>query len=70
MWLIRSVYIEIINYSGSVLVNLNNTVQTKQHATAKTTLKLKYKQEILGNIYVVEGFLAENVQHQQILLIQ
>ena len=65
----RSVYIKIINYIGSILANLNNTVQTKQHAT-KTTLIFKYKQDIIGTTFVVEGFLAENVQNFQVLLIQ
>ena len=32
----RSVYNKIINYSGSILANLNSTMQTKQHATKKT----------------------------------
>ena len=50
-------------------------MQTKQHETKKKTptLIFKYKQEkqdILGTIFVVEGFLAENVQNLQFLLIQ
>ena len=32
---VRSVYINIINYSGSILANLNNTMQTIEHATKK-----------------------------------
>ena len=31
----RSVYIKIINYSGSILVNVNSTMKTKQHAMKK-----------------------------------
>ena len=34
---VRSIYIKNINHSGSVLANLNNTMQTKQHATKKHT---------------------------------
>ena len=33
--LVRSVYIKIINYSGSILTNLNNTMQTTHHAMKK-----------------------------------
>ena len=32
----RSVYIKIINYSDSISANLNNTIQTKQHAMKKS----------------------------------
>ena len=33
---VRSVYIKIINYSVNLyIVNLNNTMQTKQHAMKK-----------------------------------
>ena len=38
----RSIYIKNINYSGSILANLNNTMQTKQHATKKKA-KLVFK---------------------------
>ena len=31
----RSVYIKIINYSDSISANLNNTIQTKEHAMKK-----------------------------------
>ena len=31
----RAVYIKNINYSGSLLANLNSKMQTKQHATEK-----------------------------------
>ena len=31
----RSVYIKIINYSDSISANVNNTIQTKQHAMKK-----------------------------------
>ena len=34
----KSVYIKIINYSDSISANLNNTVQTKQHAMKKALL--------------------------------
>ena len=37
----RSVYIKIINYSDSISANLNNTMQTKQHAMKKTALLFK-----------------------------
>ena len=33
-------------------------------------LKFKYKQDILGLYFVVEGFLADNVQNLQFSLIQ
>ena len=66
----RSVCIKIINYSGSVFANLNNTMQTKQHATRKHTIIFKQKQDLQGTIFVVEGSLAENVQNLQFLLIQ
>ena len=36
----------------------------------KKTLVFKYKQDILGTIFVVEGFLAENVQSLQFISIQ
>ena len=39
----RSVYIKTVNYSRSILANLNNTMQTKQHATKKkkTTIQIE-----------------------------
>ena len=40
-----------INYSGSLLKNLNNTMQTKQNATKKNPLIFKYKQDILGTTF-------------------
>ena len=33
--LVRWVYIKIINYSGNILANLNNTMQIKQHIVKK-----------------------------------
>ena len=33
----RSDYIKIINHGGSTLANLNDTMQTKQHAMKKRT---------------------------------
>ena len=47
------------------LYNANKTA-----CNEKTTPNFKYKQEILGTIFVVEGFSAENVQNLQFLLIQ
>lgn len=41
---VRSVYINIINYSGSILEILNNTMQIKQHAKKKNTLVFKKQQ--------------------------
>ena len=66
---VRSVYIKIINYSGiiHVLANLNNTLQTKQHATKKTTLIFSYKQDILGSIFCGGRIFVQNLQF---LLIQ
>ena len=34
---VRSLYIKIINYRDSISANLNNTMQTKQHAMKKRT---------------------------------
>ena len=63
---VRSIYIKIINYSGSIFVNLNNTIQTKQHAT-----KCNKNNTNMALFFVVEGFLSENVQNLlQFLLIQ
>ena len=45
-------------------------MQTKQHATRKHTIIFKQKQDLLGTIFEVEGYLAENVQNLQFLLIQ
>ena len=46
-----------------MLPNLINTMQTQQHVTEKSTLIMKYKQDIIGTVFVVEGFFAENVQN-------
>ena len=59
---VRSVYIRIINYSCSISANLISTMESKQHGTKNL--------DILGTIFVMEGFLAENVQNLQFLLIQ
>ena len=48
---VRSVYIKILNCSGRILANLNNTMRTKQHTKKNTTFIFKYKQDILGNIF-------------------
>ena len=69
--MVRSVYIKIINYSGgSILANLNNTMQSKQHATKKTYSYLNIHKIYQGLCFVVQGFLAENVQNIQFLFIQ
>ena len=47
----RSVYIKIINYRDRISANLNNTIQTKQHAMKKPTLLFKQKQELQGTIF-------------------
>ena len=47
---------QIFNYSDSISANLNNTFQTKQHAMQKTALLFKYKQNLQGTIFMVEGF--------------
>ena len=61
----RSVYINFINYSGSILANLNNTMQTKQHATK---IPHSYSNKIYQELFfVVEGFLARNVKNLQFL---
>ena len=67
---VRSVYVKIIKYSGSILASLNSTLQTKQHSMKKPKRIFKYKQDILGTIFLVEGFLTENVKNLQFLLIQ
>ena len=52
----RLVYIKNINYSDSMSANLNNTIQTKQHAMKKPHSYSKKKQDVQGTILVVEGF--------------
>ena len=61
---VRSVYIKIINYSGiiHVLANLNNTLQTKQHATKKITLIFSYKQDMLGSIFCGGRIFVQTLQ--------
>ena len=59
---VRSVYIKIIVYAGSILANLNNTMQTKQHAMKKPQSYSIYNFE-------VEGSLVENVQNLHFLMI-
>ena len=66
----RSVYIKIINYSDSIKANLNNTIQTKQHAMKKPHSYSNRNKIYKGLFFVVEGFWAENVQNLQFLLIQ
>ena len=65
----RSIYIKIINYSDSISANLNNTIQTKQHAMKKPHSYSNRNKIYKGLFFVVEGFLAENVQNLQFLFI-
>ena len=44
----------------SELSNLNNKMQTKQHATEKQNSNSNIKKKLLWTIFVVEGFLAGN----------
>ena len=60
----------IINHSDSVLAILNNTMQTKQHATIKTNSYSNRNKIYKELLFVEEGSLAENVQNLQFLLIQ
>ena len=63
---VRSVYVKIIKYSGSILANLNNTTANKTACNEKTTRIFKYKQDnffILGTIFCGGRILAENVQN-------
>ena len=53
---VKSVYRKIIKCSGSILVNLNKIKKTNRHATRKDT-------NSKGTIFVVEGFLPEQVQN-------
>ena len=64
-----SLYKKNINYSGSILANLNNTMQTKQHATKKTNSYSSRNKIYWGILFVEEGSLAENVQNLRFLLI-
>ena len=66
----RSVYIKIINYSDSISANLNNTMQTKQHAMKKPHSYSNRNKIYKGLFFVTEGLLAENVQNLLVLLIQ
>ena len=65
----RSVYIKIINYTDSISANLNNTIQTKQHAMKKPHSNSDRNKIYKGLFSVVEGFWAEIVQNLQFLLI-
>ena len=56
---VRSVYIKIINYSGSILAKLNNTMKKKtkkkpRTCNEKTALLFKQKQYIQGITFCVE----------------
>ena len=66
----KSVNIKIINHSDSISANLNNTIQTKQHAMKKPHSNSNRNKIYKGLFFVVEGFWAENVQNLQFLLIQ
>ena len=66
----KSVYIKNINHSDSISANLNNTIQTKQHAMKKPHSYSNRNKIYKGLFFVVEGFWAENVQNLQFLLIQ
>ena len=54
--LFRQVYIKIINYSDSISGNLNNTIQTKQHAMKKLHSYSNRNKIYKGLFFVVEGF--------------
>ena len=56
---VRSVYIKIINYNDIILVNLNNTMQTKQHAIKKPHLYSNRNKFYKVLLIVVEGFEQE-----------
>ena len=72
---VRSVYIKITNYSGSITANLNNTIQKKtqtkikkkqtkkppQHAMKKPLSYSNRNNIYKGLLFVVEGSLAEKV---------
>ena len=58
---VRSVYIKIFNYSGSILANLSNTKANKTACNKKVTLVFRFKQDILGINFVLEGYLASTV---------
>ena len=45
---VRSFFIKIINYSGSIFCKLNNTMQTKTACNEKTTLVFKWRQDLQG----------------------
>ena len=62
---VRSVCSKIINYSGSILANLNNTMQTKQHVMKKPHSYSNRNKIYKGLLIVVEGFWAGNVQNLQ-----
>ena len=62
---VRSVYIRNINYNCSLLANLNETMQTKQHAMKKPNPNQNVNKKYEGLIFVMEVFLAENFQNRQ-----
>ena len=66
----RSANIKIINHNDNISANLNNTIQTKQHAMKKPHFNSNGNKIYKGLFFVVVGFWAENVQNLQFLLIQ
>ena len=55
-----------MNYGSSILENLNNTMQTKQHAMKKPNSNSNRNKIYKGLLFVEEGSLAENVQNLQL----
>ena len=62
------IYIKNINYSDCIYANLNNTIQTEQHAMKKPQSYSNRNEIYKGLFFVVEGFWPENFQNLQILV--
>ena len=58
----------IINYSDSILANLNNTIQTKQHAMKKLFSYLSRNKIYKGLFFVVEGFFSRKCSKSSIFV--
>ena len=50
------IYIKNINYSDCIYANLNNTIQTEQHAMKKPQSYSNRNEIYKGLFFVVEGF--------------
>ena len=65
--LVRSVCVKIIDFSGIISANLNDTKQTIQYTIKKRDTYLNKRKIYKGLFFVLKRSLAENIYFHQII---